>query len=274
MKVPIFHVYLKRNNMTFTSYTQTDAYYEFVGDEGKLIVPSTDVVLVDDESGFISIKNTASRCTVGLLKIVPPPPQRAWLATYADSSTESGDCESSHGVIFQDSITKNNLVSVVIDDCVNMLLDDAFGGCGSLTSVTFGSGVTSIERGAFRACTILGSIEIPSGVTSICEHVFETCISLTSVTIPNSVTSIGRSAFSNCFNLNEIAIPSGVTSIGDYAFRNCDRLEFVVVNATTPPTLGSNVFDGTYNLVIYVPAASVSAYQSAWSDYASNIQGR
>lgn len=54
--------------MTFTSYTQTDAYYEFVGSEGKLIVPSTDVVLVDDESGMIAIKNTASRCTIGLLK--------------------------------------------------------------------------------------------------------------------------------------------------------------------------------------------------------------
>lgn len=54
--------------MTFTSYTQTDAYYEFVGSEGKLIVPATDVILVDDESGMISIKNTASRCTIGLLK--------------------------------------------------------------------------------------------------------------------------------------------------------------------------------------------------------------
>lgn len=54
--------------MTFTGYTQTDSYYEFVGDEGKLIAPSIDVVLVDDESGMIAIKNTASRCTIGLLK--------------------------------------------------------------------------------------------------------------------------------------------------------------------------------------------------------------
>lgn len=54
--------------MTFTGYTQTDAYYEFVGAEGKLIMPATDVILTDDESGMIAIKNTASRCTVGLLK--------------------------------------------------------------------------------------------------------------------------------------------------------------------------------------------------------------
>ena len=54
--------------MIYTGYTKTDTYYEFVGSEGKLIMPTTDVILVDDESGMLAIKNTASRCTVGLLK--------------------------------------------------------------------------------------------------------------------------------------------------------------------------------------------------------------
>jgi hypothetical protein len=40
----------------------------------------------------------------------------------------------------------------------------------------------------------------------------------------------------------------------------------------TPPTIGSNAFNSTSNYPIYVPADSVSAYQSAWSDYASRIQ--
>jgi hypothetical protein len=54
--------------MIFTSYTKTDSYYEFVGSNGeKYIIPSTDVILVDDESGAIAVKNTASRCTIGLL---------------------------------------------------------------------------------------------------------------------------------------------------------------------------------------------------------------
>lgn len=54
--------------MIYTGYTKTDAYYEFVGSEGKLIMPASDVILVNDESGMLAIKNTASRCTVGLLK--------------------------------------------------------------------------------------------------------------------------------------------------------------------------------------------------------------
>lgn len=54
--------------MQFVSYTETDAYYEFVGTDGKkYLIPSTDVILVDDESGAISVKNTASRCTIGYI---------------------------------------------------------------------------------------------------------------------------------------------------------------------------------------------------------------
>ena len=54
--------------MRFASYTKTDAYYEFLGDNGeKYIIPSTDVILVDDESGAISVKNTASRATIGYM---------------------------------------------------------------------------------------------------------------------------------------------------------------------------------------------------------------
>lgn len=54
--------------MRYTGYTKTDTYYEFVGENGeKLLAPTTDIVLVDDESGAISIKNTASRCTIGYL---------------------------------------------------------------------------------------------------------------------------------------------------------------------------------------------------------------
>lgn len=54
--------------MIFKSYTKTDTYYEFVGENGeKYLIPATDVILVEDESCAISVKNTASRCTIGYL---------------------------------------------------------------------------------------------------------------------------------------------------------------------------------------------------------------
>ena len=54
--------------MRFISYNKTDSYYEFTGENGeKVLVPSADVILVDDESGAIAVKNTASRCTLGYI---------------------------------------------------------------------------------------------------------------------------------------------------------------------------------------------------------------
>ncbi len=54
--------------MIFSGYTKTDLYYEFTSANGeKYIIPSADVALVDDGSGVLSIKNTASRCTVGIV---------------------------------------------------------------------------------------------------------------------------------------------------------------------------------------------------------------
>ena len=52
--------------MRFKSYTKTDSYFEFVGEnDEKYLIPATDVVLIDDESGAVTVKNTASRCTIG-----------------------------------------------------------------------------------------------------------------------------------------------------------------------------------------------------------------
>ena len=54
--------------MKFISFTKTDTYYEFIGENNeKVIVPINAVILVDDESGAIAVKNTASRCVIGYL---------------------------------------------------------------------------------------------------------------------------------------------------------------------------------------------------------------
>ena len=92
--------------------------------------------------------------------------------------------------------------------------------------------------------------------------------------LPETVTSIDRQAFYNCYGFTTFTIPSAVTSIGNSAFQGCNHLTYVVCKPTTPPTLGTNVFNGTPNdCPIYVPAASVDTYKAAnnWSTYASRI---
>ena len=58
------------------------------------------------------------------------------------------------------------------------------------------------------------------------------------------------------------------TSIGDYAFRSCTGvvgMEF----GETPMPVGTNAFAS--QMVLIVPAASYSEYQSQWEEYSSNI---
>ncbi|MFZ2756302.1 MAG: hypothetical protein WAY93_05495, partial [Atopobiaceae bacterium] len=56
-------------------------------------------------------------------------------------------------------------------------------------------------------------------------------------------------------------------------FNGCTSLQYVVCNATTPPTITSNTFTSSNNCKIYVPDDSVASYKAAtnWSTYASRI---
>ena len=113
---------------------------------------------------------------------------------------------------------KDQIKSVVINDGVTRIGNNAFSACTGLTSVTIPDSVTSIGSYAFDGCTGLTNITIPDSITRIGNYAFRGCTSLTSITIPDGVTSIGTYAFSGCTGLTGITIPDNVTSIGGYAF--------------------------------------------------------
>lgn len=166
----------------------------------------------------------------------------------------------------------HSLTGITIPNGVTSIEMWTFNQCRSLTSITIPNGVTSIGDYAFGYCTGLTSIELPDSATSIGNYAFWGCSGLTSIDIPNSVTSIGQEAFRLCYGLQSIDIPDSVTSIGEGAFSNCSGLTSISCLAITPPTLGSGAFNYTNNCPIYVPAASLTDYQTAWSTYASRIQ--
>ncbi|WP_295590127.1 hypothetical protein [uncultured Methanobrevibacter sp.] len=52
--------------MRFIDIETGDGYVTLTSDDGtKYMLPSSSIILVDDESGAIAVKNTASRCTIG-----------------------------------------------------------------------------------------------------------------------------------------------------------------------------------------------------------------
>lgn len=140
----------------------------------------------------------------------------------------------------------------------------AFKNCSDLTSVKMPS-VTSIGREAFSSCSNLTSVAIPS-VTSIGRSAFVSCKSLTSVDMP-LVTSIGVNAFYAC-PITHLSLPATLTRIVDGCFVGTRE---ITLAATTPATLGTNVF-GKY-IVIRVPESAVNDYRNAagWSNYKDQI---
>lgn len=111
------------------------------------------------------------------------------------------------------------------------------------------------------------SVKVPSGITKIGDNAFKNLTGLENVNITEGVTLIGDYAFYGCIDLKTVKIASTVTGIGDSAFEGCTGLETVYCEPATPPSLGTDVFDGIASgCTIYVPDASYVAYATSWND--------
>ena len=204
----------------------------------------------------------------------------------------------------------NGFGTIIFNNPVTIIDVGAFQGCSTLASIVIPSTVRKIDFDSFQNCIGLTSIYIPANVDTISTP-FIGCYNLTSIVvdpdnenydsrnncnaiiwdddvfhqrnlvqgcantvIPSTVVVIGENSFNGMITLTSITIPSSVTNIRQSAFRDCTGLIEVIVNATTPPSLGSNVFtNNASGRLIKVPATSLQDYLNApgWSDYASQI---
>ena len=125
----------------------------------------------------------------------------------------------------------------------------------------------------FENANSLQYCRLDPNMTEISGNFFYNCYALSSIEIPSGVTTIYNGAIQSCRSLRSVTVPSSVTTIGNYAFSYCANMAEYHFLSTTPPTLGSSALQTPTGCVIYVPSASLSAYQTAWSSYASYLQG-
>ena len=160
-----------------------------------------------------------------------------------------------------------------VKEGTQIICDNAFSDCCSLSSIVIPDSVTSIGNGVYYDCCSLEYIYIPKSVICLKGNPFYgwngklECFSLnfmyecdilfnkdksriisfrnqkqTSYVISNSVTSIGDHAFYGCSSLSSIVIPDSVNSIGEGAFLNCSSLSSIVI-----PDSVNSIGDGAFS---------------------------
>ena len=173
--------------------------------------------------------------------------------------------------------------TVVIEEGVTEIGENAFSDCSSLSEISLPESLTSIGYYVFYSCNSLKEITIPRGVTTIEENAFLYCSSLKNIfvdeknehytgedgilfnkektalvkypvgkgeeeyIIPDSVISIDWEAFFGCSSLKKITIPENVTEICGYAFSDCTSLKEITIPESVT-TIGAGAFEGCSSL--------------------------
>ena len=108
----------------------------------------------------------------------------------------------------------------------------AFGGNGSLVSVTVPEGVTYIDGYAFASCESLKSVYLPDSLITLGYGVFYHSSALESVRIGKNLETIGSSVFDECSKLNNLSFPKTLKRIGEMVFMECKSLASVSFEGT------------------------------------------
>ena len=138
----------------------------------------------------------------------------------------------------------------------------AFDNCTSLSSVTLGNNVTSIDECAFSSCENLTGITIPSSVTNIGWNAFKSVSSVyiydlsawckmslgsspfsdfslylngvpvEQLILPSGISTISAHTFANTSGIKNVVIPKDVKLISQYAFHGCNSIEEIYYTGT------------------------------------------
>ena len=164
------------------------------------------------------------------------------------------------------STWRNSFNTIIIEEGITSIGNNAFNYCQNTTSITIPDSVTRIGEYSFDDCIKLENIKIPDGVTVIGSRAFKSCKSIKRITIPDSVNFIGDWAFYGCYGLTEIIIPDSVMTIGENTFKYCKGLKTVSIGSGVK-IIGKWAFAKCDSLTeIAIPANVIAIECTAFSD--------
>ena len=185
--------------------------------------------------------------------------------------------------------------NIVIPQNIKEVPEKCFANCKGLTgTLTLHDGIHTIGEFAFQNTPLTGELVIPRYLTSTIylpfegtkfSHIvipegterilwgtfygFENVADI--IELPESVEYIDGSSFYGCRRISGLKLGKNVSTIGASAFEGCSGIRSFVCEASVPPTVGDNAFDGVpkESFTLEVPEASVTAYQTAegWREF-------
>ena len=182
----------------------------------------------------------------------------------------------------------SSLLSIIIPKYVTGIANMAFYGCSNLSSITIPKSIYRTGTQVFSGCNMLSAVYYTGNVVQWCRiafgliegnplyfahNLFINNHLVTELVIPDEITVIKNQTFQGATCLTSMTLHNSITSIGFSAFSGCNGLTEIMMLGTTPPSLGTSVFNNTNNCPIYVPYESLNDYKTAtnWSDYEDRI---
>ncbi len=123
---------------------------------------------------------------------------------------------------------RENLIYVEFHDEIEIIEENAFAGCSSLSGCIKLLGVKIIKEKAFYDCSALTGVEFGDVLETIEFSAFRGCKLFTSIKML-SVRTIGTHVFANCDGLNYVEFGDSLRTLDGFAFLFCSKLIRIVL---------------------------------------------
>lgn len=201
---------------TKVAYNSVD--YDVVLSEGALANANNLTTLVIPE-GFTAIPDRfASPCPA--LTSVSLPSTLKTIGTASDAFNHRPH---------QGAFSSTAITEIEIPAGVEIIGDNTFNYCRSLTKVTFHEGLKVIGTDGFSECSMLESVNLPESMERLNRHVFSNCTKLARIYLPDGITFIGNRAFRDT-GIEEIALPASLKVIRSQIVYN-DNIKTLTIPA-------------------------------------------
>lgn len=268
------------NNRQFTEEDDLSADHSYNFPQGTLLELKSEFSSSSTSYTVKGVDERAFMNETGLTEIIMPSSYE-----FIESSAFEG-CSGLTNVTLPASITRiganafkecTSLSSISIPYNIDYIGKNAFDNCSSLTSVRWNPTTCGDLPAPIFSRTSITSFLFNSNVEIIPAHLCDNITSLKSIIIPDNVKSIGHHAFNGCTGLTNITIGKSVVNIGDSAFAKAGNIVNITCNATTPPEIAANAFDGLNieDVRLIIPATSYSQYaqHSIWGNFILEFNG-